>query len=118
MFTYFINKKHQKTNNEKTPDCLKKMAYSQINPTKVEGFSKGNLYWIEDYNELGECIVLLHRRLTKNIEGGNMQPMWECWMVANNHKVWGECYFDEPHLLLSYENKLVPLEVKPNSSHN
>ena len=73
----------------------------------VKKFKKGDICWIEDYQEFGECLVLLHQRLTKDIDGNPMKAMWRCWLIANNHKSLIGFYMDEvPHLCLKYETEL------------
>ena len=95
------------------------MTHSQINPTKVGGFSKGEICWIEDYQEFGQCIVYLSKRLTKNIEGKPMRPMWECYIIANNHPDFMEFYTESSinpiHPVHIFETRLQ--EVSGNSSH-
>ncbi len=83
-------------------------------------FKKGDICWIEDYQEFGECIVYLSKRLTENIEGESMRPMWDCFIIANNHKNFMEFYTEDSvnpcHLVPLFETRLQ--EVSLLSSHN
>ncbi len=72
---------------------------------------KGDLCYVEDYQEFGEVIILLDERLTENIEGEPMTPMWEGYLISSTDERLMEFYFEEchypVHLILISESKLI-----------
>lgn len=77
-------------------------------------FKKGNICWIEDYSNFGQSLILLEKRLTKNIEGGKIQPIWEAYLIANNHKglmiFYTEDSINVVHLIFVSESKLYRID--------
>lgn len=73
---------------------------------------KGEIYSIEDFQEFGEAIVELSRKLIRTYDGTKKlkTPIWECWLLAVAYKPLADYYFKEPHIVLVGEEQLLLLE--------
>ena len=76
---------------------------------------KGDICWVEDYQEFGGSIVELVKRHLTNVEGGKLDyPIWDCYLLANNYPGLMRFYTEDSetqcHLILIREPSLKVLE--------
>lgn len=76
----------------------------------ISNFTKGEYCIVEDYQELGACIVQLERRETKNICGNPIRPIWKCYLVSSVNQEFLDFYMQEPHMMLIFEHRLLTVE--------